>query len=246
MHAGRLPLIDRVSWSVDRGGIAALVGPSGVGKSTLLRCLNRMTDLTPGLRVAGGILLNGLDVRAPGTDPDRLRERVGMVFQQPVIFPGSVRDNVVFGVRRLRRLSRRQLEEVAERALREAELWDQVRDRLRSPAHVLSVGQQQRLCLARAVAGDPGVLLMDEPTSALDPQSTAAIEQWMLAQKGRRTVVLVTHAIAQARRVADRVGVMLPGDRGGRIAFDGPSRALFAAAGTEPVPDQVRAYIGHT
>lgn len=232
-------VLDRVNWTIAEHRVTALIGPSGVGKSTLLRCLNRLIDLSPGLQTEGAVRFRGRCVSADGC-PDRLRERIGMVFQQPVLFPGSVRDNVVFGVRRLRRLGRRQLGELTERVLREASLWDQVSDRLDARAEVLSVGQQQRLCLARALAGDPEVLLMDEPTSALDPRSSEAIEQWMLDQKGRRTVVLVTHAIGQAHRVADRVGAVLPGPNGGRLVFDGPPGDLVCA----DVPSNLRDWLG--
>ncbi|HEX8913497.1 MAG TPA: phosphate ABC transporter ATP-binding protein, partial [Humisphaera sp.] len=203
VRAGDRVIVRNVSLDVPAGRVFGLIGPSGAGKSTLLKCLNRMVELTPGLRVEGDVRFHGSSVFAPGVRADDLRARIGIVFQQPVVFPTSIYKNVVFGVRHLGTVARRDLPAVAERALREAALWDEVKDRLAEPGQRLSVGQQQRLCLARTLATDPEVVLMDEPTSALDPRSTQAIEDLILGLKGRRTVVLVTHDIPQARRVAD-------------------------------------------
>lgn len=202
--------------------IVCLVGPSGAGKTTLLRCFNRLIDLSPGLAVRGGLRVLGEPVYARGYDVDRLRSRVGMLFQQPVIFPGSVEHNVRFGLRHRRDLTRRAKTERVERALRGAALWDEVKDRLAGPAVELSVGQQQRLCLARALALDPEVLLMDEPTSALDPRATEAIEELVLGLKARRTVLIVTHDVGQARRLADEVACLAVRDGAGELVECGP------------------------
>lgn len=205
VSAGSRPLLREVSLDIAPGGVFGLIGPSGVGKSTLLKCLNRLVDLTPALQVTGQVLFRGVPVFAHGVDADALRARIGILFQQPVVFPRSVLANVLFGVRHLGQVPRRELPKVAEQALREAALWDEVKDRLDLPAPRLSVGQQQRLCLARTLATDPDVILMDEPTSALDPQATEAIEQLILRLRGRRTLVIVTHNLSQARRVCDVV-----------------------------------------
>lgn len=192
------------SWSVEAGGALAVLGPSGVGKSTFLRCLNRLVDLTPGLAVEGRVTFRGRSVRDPDVDPDVLRTRIGFLFQQPVVFPRSIRENVLFGARHQSRMGRREAEERVEAVLREAALWEEVRDRLQEPALRLSVGQQQRLCLARALALDPEVLLLDEPTSALDAGAAARVEESLGRVRGRRTLVLVTHDHAQARRLTER------------------------------------------
>lgn len=197
--------------------VLGLIGPSGAGKTTLLRCLNRLVDLGPGLRVQGEVRFDGRNVYAPGTDVDALRARIGMVFQQPVVFPCSVLENVLFGARRLRKLPRGRFEEVAEAALREAALWEEMKDRLHEPAPALSVGQQQRLCLARALAVHPEVILMDEPTSALDPRSAEAIEGLVLRLKQRHTIVLVTHNLGQARRLADWLACLCLRDGVGEV-----------------------------
>jgi phosphate transport system ATP-binding protein len=179
-------LLRTASFSVQANQVFGIIGPSGAGKSTLLRALNRLTDLIPGLRVTGDVRLRDESIYGSGVDVNALRGRIGMLFQQPVVFPASIEENVLFGAKRLRSLTRSARHEVVEAALREAALWDEVRDRLRSSALALSVGQQQRLCLARALAVEPEVILMDEPTSALDPKSTQAIEELILRLKARR------------------------------------------------------------
>ena len=217
VHANGKPLVRHARFDVHAGQVFGIIGPSGAGKSTLLRALNRLTDLIPGLRVTGDVRLRGESIYAAGTDVDALRARIGMLFQQPVVFPASVAENVLFGARHLRRLSRAEKHELVERALREAALWDEVRDRLTASALTLSVGQQQRLCLARTLAMQPEVILMDEPTSALDPKSTQAIEDLILRLKERHTIVLVTHNIAQARRVTDWLACVCIRDGAGEI-----------------------------
>ncbi len=186
--------------------ITALIGPSGCGKSTFLRCLNRMNDTIRGTRIEGRILLDGEDIHGGGTDVVDLRRRVGMVFQRPNPFPQSIFDNVAFGPRVLRLCSRQELPDVVEESLRGAALWDKVKDRLDSDALSLSLGQQQRLCIARAIAVKPEVILMDEPCSALDPVNTLQVEQLMQTLREAYTIVIVTHNMQQAARVSDHTG----------------------------------------
>jgi len=210
------PILRGINANFYPNQIFGIIGPSGAGKSTFLRCLNRLTDLTPELRVDGDVSYRGKSTRL--IHPDELRARVGMLFQQPVVFPRSIYENVIFGLRHIRRLSRAELGEAAERALREAALWNEVRDRLNKAALTLSVGQQQRLCLARTLATDPDLILMDEPTSALDPKTTQAIEELILQLKEKRTIVIVTHNIGQARRVTDWLACICVRDGAGEIA----------------------------
>ena len=219
-------LLDGVDLAVRRGEVLTLIGPSGAGKSTLLKVMNRMVELeSPPLRVTGSVRLGGcldgrLDGRSiyePGVDADDLRRSIGILFQQPVLFPASIRDNVLFGALHHERLSRPARRERLEKALREAALWDEVHHRLDEPAANLSVGQQQRLCLARALAVEPGILLMDEPTSALDRSAAAAIEALIGRLAEERAVVVVTHDLDQARRIADRIACVCVEDGRGHI-----------------------------
>lgn len=203
--AGKRLIVRNITLDIPEREVFCIIGPSGAGKSTLLKCLNRMVDLSPGLRISGDVLFNGQSIYARSVRADELRARIGILFQQPVIFPKSIYQNVIFGLRHLHQAPRRTWREVAEMALREAALWDEVKDRLGEPAIKLSVGQQQRLCLARTLACKPQVILMDEPTSALDPRATQQIEELIVRLKERHTVVLVTHNLAQARQVADRI-----------------------------------------
>jgi phosphate transport system ATP-binding protein len=228
--AGARRLLRGVTLDIPAGGVFGFIGPSGAGKSTLLKCLNRMVDLTPGLRVSGEVRFHGADLYAPGVDADAHRARVGMLFQQPVVFPKSILHNVVFGVRHVRSVPRRGWGDLAERALTEASLWGEVRDRLHESALRLSVGQQQRLCLARALALDPEVILMDEPTSALDQRSTEAIEQLILTLRAHRTIVLVTHNLGQARRVAERLACVQVVDGAGTITACGACECVLEEA----------------
>lgn len=214
---GKREILRNVELSVRPGQVFGIIGPSGAGKSTLLRCLNRLIDLTPNLRADGDVLFHGHSIYRNGTDVDALRARIGMLFQQPVVFPRSIFHNVVFGVRHLRRLSHRELADTAERTLREAALWEEVKDRLHESALRLSVGQQQRLCLARTLAVGSEVILMDEPTSALDPKSTEAIEELILRLKQRHTIVLVTHNLSQARRVTNWLACLCVRDGAGEV-----------------------------
>jgi phosphate transport system ATP-binding protein len=215
---GRRPLLRSVDLRIEPRRVLSILGPSGAGKTTLLRCLNRLVDLVPELAVKGEVLLHGRSIYGRGVDVDALRARVGMIFQQPVVFPGSIADNVIFGVRHTRRPPRRAWPERIEIALREAALWGEISHRLREPAASLSVGQQQRLCLARVLAAEPEILLLDEPTSALDERSTGAIEELILRLRERHAIVLVTHNQAQARRVADSLVFLRVRDQVGEIA----------------------------
>jgi phosphate transport system ATP-binding protein len=201
VNYGRLTAISGVDFQIYRNVITAIIGPSGCGKSTFIRCLNRMNDLVPGARIDGQILYQGADLYASEVDPVEVRRRIGMVFQKANPFPKSIYDNVGWGPRVLG--MRKDLDERVEKALRSAALWDEVKDRLKKNALSLSGGQQQRLCIARAIAVEPEVLLLDEPASALDPIATSAIEELMHKLKRDYTLVIVTHNMQQAARVAD-------------------------------------------
>lgn len=238
---GNAAIFQGATFEVSKGEVFGLIGPSGAGKSTLLRCLNRLNDLLPGFRTRGKVLLHGQDIYAAEADVNTIRTRVGMLFQQPVVFPESIAENVLFGAKRLRSLSRSDRAAVIESALREAALWEEVRDRLDRPAITLSVGQQQRLCLARALAIGPEVLLMDEPTSALDPRSTAAIEELVLRLKERLAIVIVTHNIAQARRVTDRLACLCVREGVGQIIEQGTADSMLCC----PQTTELAAYVEH-
>ena len=200
-----------VSMRMEPNCITALIGPSGCGKSTFLKTLNRMNDLVEDVRVTGEVLLDGKDVYHSGLDPIELRMRVGMVFQNPNPFPMSIYENIVYGPRVHGSRHKAQLDEIVERSLRGAALWDEVKDRLKKSALSLSGGQQQRLCIARALAVEPEVLLMDEPTSALDPISTGKIEELALQLKENYTIIIVTHNMQQAARISDKCALFLLG-----------------------------------
>ena len=200
-----------VSMDIDVNEITAFIGPSGCGKSTLIKTLNRMNDLIEGCKIAGQVLLDGEDVYG-AMDVNLLRKRVGMVFQKPNPFPMSVYDNIAFGPRTHGIKGKRQLDEIVEKSLRDAAIWDEAKDRLRKSALGLSGGQQQRLCIARALSVSPEVLLMDEPTSALDPISTAKIEDLVLELKKDYTVIIVTHNMQQATRISDKTAFFLLGE----------------------------------
>ncbi len=214
---GGVPAIAGVTFEVQANAVTALIGPSGCGKSTLLRSFNRMNDLIVGARVDGRITYHGVDLYGSGVDPVEVRRRIGMVFQKPNPFPKSIYDNVAFGPRL--RKNRRGLDEVVERALIRAALWDEVKDKLKESAFALSGGQQQRLCIARCLAVEPDVLLMDEPCSALDPIATARIEDLMEELKRDVTILIVTHNMQQAARTSERTAFITTdvGDDGTRV-----------------------------
>lgn len=207
-------ILDRVNLDVPERMITCVIGPSGAGKSTLLRCMNRLTDLSPSLIVEGRVVFNGRDIRARDTDVDDVRRRIGTVFQQPVVFPGSIRKNVLFAARTMGIIAGAHSDEVLESSLRAAGLWNETKDRLASDARKLSVGQQQRLAIARTLAGNPEVILMDEPTSALDEAATLAFEQTVRELRASRTIVLVTHHLTQAERLADWIACLCPAEDG--------------------------------
>ena len=212
-----------VSMDIPEKSITAFIGPSGCGKSTFLKTLNRMNDLVPGVKITGEVRYRGEDIYAPGTDVCRLRREIGMVFQKPNPFPMSIYDNIAYGPRTHGIRSKARLDELVERSLRGAAIWDEVKDRLKKNALGLSGGQQQRLCIARALAVEPAVLLMDEPTSALDPLSTALIEELMVQLAREHTVVVVTHNMQQATRVADKTAFFYLGE----LIEAGPTKQLF-------------------
>ncbi len=220
--------IKNVDLPIYENRITAFIGPSGCGKSTLLRTFNRMNDLIPGARVEGEVLLDGEDIYAAGQDVVDIRRRVGMVFQRPNPFPMSVYDNVAFGLRLLGIRKKSILDEVVERSLRAAALWEHVRDNLNQSGMALSGGQQQRLCIARAIAVEPEVILMDEPTSALDPIATLTIEDLLQTLKENFTIVIVTHNMQQAARISDYTAFLsMDDDRAGYLVEFGPTVELF-------------------
>jgi phosphate transport system ATP-binding protein len=232
--------LKHVSINLPDRQITALIGPSGCGKSTFLRCLNRMNDLILSARVTGEIFLDGQQVLGSQVDPVELRKRVGMVFQRPNPFPMSVYDNIAYGPRRHGIRGRAVLDQLVEQALQQSALWDEVKDKLRQSALDLSGGQQQRLCIARCLAVQPEVLLMDEPSSALDPISTFKIEELLLELKAQYTIVIVTHNMYQASRVADFTGFFLTGDL---IEF-GPTVEIFERPVDQRTDDYVRGRFG--
>ena len=201
-----------ISLNIPEKSITALIGPSGCGKSTFLKTLNRMNDLIPGVKIAGDVRYRDQDIFASGTDVNELRREIGMVFQKPNPFPMSIYDNIAYGPRTHGIKNRARLDEIVEKSLRGAAIWDEVKDRLRKNALGLSGGQQQRLCIARALAVEPEVLLMDEPTSALDPISTSKIEELAMQLKEQYTIVIVTHNMQQAVRISDRTAFFLLGE----------------------------------
>ena len=212
LYYGDFHALHGISMAIEPNEITAFIGPSGCGKSTLLKSLNRMNDMVEGCKITGSITLDGQDIFGQDLDVNVLRKRVGMVFQKPNPFPMSVYDNVAYGPRIHGIKNKKQLDEIVERALKNAAIWDEVKDRLKKSALGLSGGQQQRLCIARALACDPEVLLMDEPTSALDPISTSKIEDLVIELKKKYTVVIVTHNMQQAVRISDKTAFFLLGD----------------------------------
>jgi phosphate transport system ATP-binding protein len=212
LYYGQTHALKGIDLEMPERRITALIGPSGCGKSTYLRCFNRMNDMIEGVRVEGQVMVEGLDVHRPDIDLERLRKRIGMVFQKSNPFPMSIRENISFGPRMTGVRGRGRLEELVERSLRQADLWEEVRERLDNSALDLSGGQQQRLCIARALANEPDILLLDEPASALDPISTAKIEETLLQLKESYTIVIVTHNLQQAARIADRTAFFMLGE----------------------------------
>lgn len=211
-HYGDFHALKDINLTIEEQKVTAFIGPSGCGKSTLLRCFNRIYELYPGQRISGDITLDGRSILGKGTDLNTLRAKVGMVFQKPTPFPMTIYDNIAFGVRLYERLGRRRMDERVEWSLRQAALWDEVKDKLKQNGSRLSGGQQQRLCIARAVAVKPEVLLLDEPASALDPIATLKIEELVDELKSDYTIVIVTHNMQQAARVSETTAFMYMGE----------------------------------
>jgi len=230
-----------VNAAIEPNRITAIIGPSGCGKSTLLRVFNRMNDLIDGVRASGEALVNGENILGAGVDLVKLRKKIGMVFQRPNPFPLSVYENIAFGERvHGENLRREMLDEIVENSLRSVLLWDELKDRLHSPALSLSLEQKQRLCIARLIAVKPDILLMDEPCSTLDPQSTARIEELMRELKQRYTIVIVTHNMQQAARVSDDTGFMLLGE----LVEFGPTDRIFTAPKDKRTEDYITGRYG--
>jgi len=235
---GRKLALEDVTLDIPARRVTALIGPSGCGKSTFLRCFNRMNDVIPGARAEGQVLFHGQNLYARGVDPVEVRRRIGMVFQKPNPFPKSIYDNVAYGPRI--NGHRGELDEIVERSIRRAALWDEVKDRLRQSALALSGGQQQRLCIARALAIEPEVLLMDEPCSALDPIATTHIEDLIRELREQYVIIIVTHNMQQAARVSDVTGFFMLNERGaGALIEFSDTQQLF----TVPQDPRTEAYI---
>jgi len=239
---GNNKVIQDISMGIGAQSITALIGPSGCGKSTFIRCLNRMHEVSEGGRVTGRVVMDGQDIYAPPVDPVSVRRRIGMVFQKASVFPTmSIFGNVASGISLTRFWNRRRdLQDVVERSLRKAALWEEVKDKLDQPGASLSGGQQQRLCIARAIAIEPEIILMDEPCSALDPISTLKIEELMLEIKKDYTVVIVTHNMQQAARVSDWTGFLLLGD----LIEYSPTKEVFTVPKDKRTEDYITGRFG--
>ena len=229
-----------ISMNIPEKSITALIGPSGCGKSTFLKTLNRMNDPIPGVKITGDVRYRDQDIFAPGTDVNELRREIGMVFQKPNPFPMSIYDNIAYGPRTHGIKNRARLDEIVEKSLRGAAIWDEVKDRLKKNALGLSGGQQQRLCIARALAVEPEVLLMDEPTSALDPISTSKIEELAMQLKEQYTIVIVTHNMQQAVRISDRTAFFLLGE----LVECGDTQQLFSQPQDKRTEDYITGRFG--
>ena len=238
VHYGAFQAVRDIRMDIKRKEVTALIGPSGCGKSTLLRCFNRMNDLIPGAHISGRIMFDGYDLYAANVDPTEIRSRIGMVFQRPNPFPKSIYDNVAFGLRINGYTG--DMAEAVEKSLRQAALWDEVKDRLNSSALDLSGGQQQRLCIARAIAVQPEIVLMDEPASALDPIATLAVEELIRELKEHYTIIIVTHNMQQAARVSDETAFLMVDEKraGYLVEFDS-TQQIF----TNPSDERTEAYI---
>lgn len=234
------PVLRHITLDVMANAITVFFGPAGSGKTTLLRLINRLNDLVEGTEMSGRILLDEQDIYAPGVDVPSLRRRVGMVFALPLPLPGTIRENVTYGPRLAGVRDRARLDEIVERSLTQAALWDEVKDRLDSPASALSGGQQQRLCIARSLALEPEVLLLDEPTSGLDPISTGKVEETLFQLRDRYTIIIVPHSVQQAGRVADYAAFFLMGE----LVEYGPGRTIFTAPRDRRTEDYVTGRFG--
>ncbi|OPY25344.1 MAG: Trehalose/maltose import ATP-binding protein MalK [Methanocella sp. PtaU1.Bin125] len=240
LYYGKTMALKHISMGIRANSITAIIGPSGCGKSTYLRCLNRMNDLVPGVRVTGSSTFKGRNIYDRDVDVVALRKQIGMVFQKPNPFPMSIYDNVAYGPRIHGTRNRQELDRIVEKSLRQAALWDELRDRLQDSALSISGGQQQRLCIARCLAVEPEVLLMDEPASALDPIATSKIEDLMRVLKEKYTIVIVTHNMQQAARVSDRTAFFLMGEL---IEYDN-TRKLFETPSDRRTEDYITGRFG--
>lgn len=237
---GKTQALKNININVEENSITALIGPSGCGKSTFLKTLNRMNDLVPGVKITGDIRYNGEDIFAPDRDVNELRREIGMVFQKPNPFPMSIYDNIAYGPRTHGIRSKAKLDEIVERSLRSSAIWDEVKDRLKKSALGMSGGQQQRLCIARALAVQPKILLMDEPTSALDPISTSKIEDLAIELKKEYTIVIVTHNMQQAVRISDNTAFFLLGD----LVEYGNTEEMFSKPKNKKTEDYITGRFG--
>ena len=237
---GQSQALKDVNINIPEKSVTALIGPSGCGKSTFLKTLNRMNDLIPGVRVTGEVCYQGQDIFASSVDVNQLRKEIGMVFQKPNPFPMSIYDNVAYGPRTHGIRSRARLDEIVEQSLRNAAIWEEVKDRLKKNALGLSGGQQQRLCIARALAVEPAVLLMDEPTSALDPISTSKIEELAVELKEKYTIIIVTHNMQQALRISDRTAFFLLGE----LVEYGDTETMFSTPREKRTEDYITGRFG--
>ncbi len=239
LYYGSFQALKSIDFCIGEKAITSFIGPSGCGKSTLLKCLNRMNDLVEGCRITGQVQLDGQDIYGK-LDPNMLRKRVGMVFQKPNPFPMSIYDNVAFGPRTHGMRGKAKLDDLVERSLRKAAIWEELKDRLKKNALGLSGGQQQRLCIARALAVEPEVLLMDEPTSALDPISTSKIEDLAVELKENYTIVIVTHNMQQAARISDKTAFFLLGE----VVEYGHTEAIFSRPEDRRTEDYITGRFG--
>ena len=240
LHYGTNHALKHVNMEIQENAITAFIGPSGCGKSTFLKCLNRMNDLVENVKIEGKVLIDGEDIYSPKADTTRLRKKVGMVFQQANPFPMSIYDNIAYGPRTHGIRSKSKLDDIVEKSLRDAAIWDEVKDRLKKSALGMSGGQQQRLCIARALAVQPEVLLMDEPTSALDPISTSKIEELAMELKKDYTIVMVTHNMQQATRISDKTAFFLLGEV---VEFDDTDK-LFSMPSDKRTEDYITGRFG--
>ena len=237
---GKQQALKDICVKIEPHSITALIGPSGCGKSTFLKTLNRMNDLVPDVKITGSVRYRGEDIYASGTDVNELRRQIGMVFQKPNPFPMCIYDNIAYGPRTHGVRSRARLDDIVERSLRDAAIWDEVKDRLKKNALGLSGGQQQRLCIARALAVEPEVLLMDEPTSALDPISTSRIEELAMQLRGKYTIVIVTHNMQQAVRISDNTTFFLLGE----LVEYGGTEQMFSQPADKRTEDYITGRFG--
>ena len=245
LHYGAFHALENITMDIPDRAITAIIGPSGCGKSSLLRLFNRMNDLIPGARVGGEVLLDDVSIYEETTDVATLRKRVGMVFQKPNVFPMSVYDNIILGPRRHGIKRKRELDDIAQKCLMQVALWDEVKDDLKKQGTSLAPGQQQRLCIARALAVEPEVILMDESCSALDPESTMKIEELMLDLAREYTIIIVTHNMEQAVRVSDMAAFMMIGpDKVGTLVEYGPTTDMFANPKDKRTEDYITGRFG--